>query len=620
MNYGETFGELRASIHSGEKLRASAIMAIASTEDFQPEELERLRSYKESHIKPKASGEPWLGYANPRPWQPKALAAALDALSSGQAGVIRAATGSGKSAVICELSAELLDALDEGQRIVITVPSQDLVWQVREDLDKRLGEGMAGSFFQHEKDISKPVIVACHASLFTGGLGCLECCEELELDVESAVFRTAPEPVAESARVQWTGALFAPDYNPPAFACREPYNHSDFAVYAENGCLAGALVEAGLAVAFWIADECHQTENPRVKSWVDWVAPSDRVGFSATPWLSNRSQAITLFESLIYNHSPQCAIREGSIMAPRIVPFTGSETTEEEAAIAMMRDHLEAHPGSRGVVSERSIGSADEFAALLRERGYKAEAVHSRIPKKERDARIARLESGELHCLVHVSMLSEGVNFPWLEWILFKRSEVSRVRFSQEVGRALRTCGGKKGAWILDLHDLFNRLALDYEAVLSGGVEVNEHQAELRELAAMVNRELRGEQLRLGDDFSPIITGRRANPLEVIRAWLRSTVNYFRLIGAAPSTIEPGYLRDQEQTEFQRAQIAKLLKRKSLAAAAEVLRDDERTILRELCSRARELELTRGDAEDLIHTLKAFSTAEGWPDLEREDL
>ena len=65
------------------------------------------------------------------------------------------------------------------------------------------------------------------------------------------------------------------------------------------------------------------------------------------------------------------------------------------------------------------------------------------------------LKKGSLKCLVHVSLLAEGVDLPWLQWLCLRRPVGSRVRFVQEVGRVLRAHPGKEVAHIIDPHDLF---------------------------------------------------------------------------------------------------------------------------------------------------------------------
>jgi hypothetical protein len=63
-------------------------------------------------------------------------------------------------------------------------------------------------------------------------------------------------------------------------------------------------------------------------------------------------------------------------------------------------------------------------------------------------------------------MLSEGADYPWLRWLCLRRNVDSRVRFIQEVGRALRSYPGKIEAVLLDPNDLFGSFRISYEEAL----------------------------------------------------------------------------------------------------------------------------------------------------------
>ena len=80
--------------------------------------------------------EPWedLGF-EPRKWQARALPRVLNALDRNVSGVVRAATGAGKSVLIAEVCR--MRARDQ---IVVTTPTQNLVAQLQATIQKRLGE------------------------------------------------------------------------------------------------------------------------------------------------------------------------------------------------------------------------------------------------------------------------------------------------------------------------------------------------------------------------------------------------------------------------------------------------------------------------------------------------
>jgi len=113
-----------------------------------------------------------------------------------------------------------------------------------------------------------------------------------------------------------------------------------------------------------------------------------------------------------------------------------------------------------GIINAVDIEDAEQFSTFLNSQGYKVRAIHSKIPRHRREALIRKLEYGILDALVHVSLLSEGVDMPWLRWIILRRPVGAKVRFIQEVGRVLRSYPEKEFATIFDPHDLFSKFGL----------------------------------------------------------------------------------------------------------------------------------------------------------------
>ncbi len=217
----------------------------------------------------------------------------------------------------------------------------------------------------------------------------------------------------------------------------------------------------------WIADECHRTECDQVKAAVEAMEPTRRVGFTATPWRADDKERLSLFDELVYDYGPGQAIRDGVVVKPRIVHWTDAgEDDLDEICVTLIKG-----AEGPGIVNARHIDDAESFAGMLCESGVRARAVHSRQSATDQKGLILSLKEGGLACLVHVNMLAEGVDLPWLRWLCCRRPVGSRVRFAQEVGRVLRAHPGKTEAVVYDPLDLFNVLGLDYEAVLACDLE-----------------------------------------------------------------------------------------------------------------------------------------------------
>jgi len=142
-------------------------------------------------------------------------------------------------------------------------------------------------------------------------------------------------------------------------------------------------------------------------------------------------------------------MQDGVIVPYRIeAPDTDAE--EIVGACAAWLDRVDGP----GVLSAESIAEADGLASELQERGYPVASIHSRIDKEGQAERIEQLRTGALRALVHVDLLTEGVDLPWLRWIGLTRERGSRVSYAQEIGRVLRAHPGKDHAIVWDPHGM----------------------------------------------------------------------------------------------------------------------------------------------------------------------
>lgn len=366
-----------------------------------------------------------LGVATPPPlvlrrWQAEAIPLALDDIEARIPGVIIAATGGGKSIALAELIRRYrLTHPDSEGRIVVTTPSKKLVNQLSATFASVLGAHLVGRYYTGAKQWQRPVIVCCNASILT---------------------------------------------------------------------LSTVLSAQSIPVALWIADECHKTESDRIivspadadaegdnadldpSAFGDILRAHRRFGFTATPFRSREEERLSLFKKKTYVYPPAAALRDGVIVPWRIIGWDEDEAeSDPDIVVATMIQRL----GSRaergpGVVNASSIEDAERYCAFLADRNIVARPIHSKMSQAVQDQNIDALRAGEIDCLVHVSMLVEGVDFPWLRWGGLRRPVGARIRFIQEVGRFIRACPeiGKTEAILLDPHDLFGTFQLTYEASL----------------------------------------------------------------------------------------------------------------------------------------------------------
>jgi hypothetical protein len=229
-----------------------------------------------------------------------------------------------------------------------------------------------------------------------------------------------------------------------------------------NPSLAGLVAaREGRPCGLLIVDECHRSESSDFLAAVAALAPRRIVGLTATPWRSDSSQALSLFDALVYDYGIGQAIADGVLVPWDTVGWDG----EGDSDIDVVCERLIRERGvGPGIVSAASIADATAYAAKLTAAGIPAEAIHSELADGTQRERTAMLLDGRLRCLVHVSMLQEGVDIPELRWLCMRRPSSTSIRFVQELGRVLRTCPGKTRALLLDPYDLEGSIGLRHDA------------------------------------------------------------------------------------------------------------------------------------------------------------
>jgi len=241
------------------------------------------------------------------------------------------------------------------------------------------------------------------------------------------------------------------------------------------------LAGTGATFAAWIADECHKTESDQVKTFAHITEIPRIIGFTATPYRAELRESLSLFDSLAYEYTGRDAVKDGVCVRPNVIIPEGAGDQAGPAELDAVCIELCARAAAHGpgVVSAYNVKDADEFAEALTNQGVEARPIHYRQSKKRQRELIDALEAGEIACLVHVSLLAEGVDFPWLRWMCLRRGVSSRVRFLQETGRVLRAFPGKAEGFIYDPHDLYGSFALTYDAMLGEPEEPPDHEEKI---------------------------------------------------------------------------------------------------------------------------------------------
>ena len=226
--------------------------------------------------------------------------------------------------------------------------------------------------------------------------------------------------------------------------------------------LSARIKASGKNVKLWIADEVHRTECGNILDCYESLNPLCSIGFTATAFRSIQKETISLFDKVIYKYGIKEALNDGVVVPWKII-HRHEEIPED---LNVMYLDMIKHAEGPGLANADDIEDAEQFSTYLSSKDIPARAIHSRLHNRIKKSILSDLRTGRLKCIVHVNMLSEGANFPFLMWALLRRQVEARVRFIQEIGRLLRSFPGKKEATFYDPHDLFGSFSLSYAEAL----------------------------------------------------------------------------------------------------------------------------------------------------------
>lgn len=378
--------------------------------------------------------------------------------------------------------------------------------------------------------------------------------------------------------------------------------------------LADLLRISGRRCVLWICDEAHRTQTRSAINAHEILMPERVLGFTATPFLANENKSLSLFEKLIYELTAKQALDDKIVVPWRIVGYEGDECSVNAAALAMTKDAK-----GPGIFNAKTIDDAVAFAKILTESNHPNSAIHSRLKVDQKREIISLWRQRKLRSVTHVSMLQEGVNYPFIRWSCLRREVSSRVRFAQEAGRALRADDDaapgdeKTVATFYDPLGLFERFSLTYEEMLGGDLLAEEEPVEKE--SKRRERSLQSDAMEVVRHIAEVKASDGKIPLKTqpLVNYLTELVNVFDVCGLIERKIASRDWRGQGSSMVQHSTIKNLkwatelkqvprLHQKALGALTEY-----------------GFVMKKGSASDLISIEMALADKRKWADFEQLD-
>ncbi len=218
-------------------------------------------------------------------------------------------------------------------------------------------------------------------------------------------------------------------------------------------------------------DECHRALAKSYRDIAGAYPDAIHLGLTATPFRANGAGLGDAYDDLLVVASPRQLIAEGHLVEPRVytVPAESlpdlsavrvkrgdydqralAEAVDSKALVGNLVEHWMRHAqGVRTVAFAVSVAHSQHIAEQFRQAGVAAEHLDGATPADERDAILARLESGETTVVSCAMLLSEGWDQPSVKCAILARPTRSTGLYLQQAGRILRPFNGQR-AIILD--------------------------------------------------------------------------------------------------------------------------------------------------------------------------
>lgn len=201
--------------------------------------------------------------------------------------------------------------------------------------------------------------------------------------------------------------------------------------------------------------------------------PRMLVGFTATPYRSDRGGLGEVFEDIVFRRDLRSMIRERHLCRIRgwriitdvdldEVRVRHGDFVESQLAAAVNVDlrneavvkaYQDFAPGRRAVIFCADVAHAKAMAAAFHDAGVVAAALWGAMPSHERHALLAAFSAGTISVLANCMVLTEGFDEPRVDCVILARPTKSHLLYVQMVGRGTRLHPDKQDLLVIDVVD-----------------------------------------------------------------------------------------------------------------------------------------------------------------------
>lgn len=249
----------------------------------------------------------------------------------------------------------------------------------------------------------------------------------------------------------------------------------------ESNIICGSIQSIALNIELFredafdyiIIDEAHHATADTYQKVLSYFRPKFTLGLTATPERADNTSILDIFKNTAHKLDIQTAVELGALVSVRCIRIhTNIDMTKvrfnsvkynirdlddkifvPERNQLIVSTWLDYVKNKRTVIFCASVKHAELIADLFKMQGINAVAVSGSMKASERKEHLAKFENGNTKILCACDLLNEGWDCPQTEVLFMARPTMSKVLYTQQLGRGMRTSEGKDHLMVFDFVD-----------------------------------------------------------------------------------------------------------------------------------------------------------------------
>lgn len=231
-----------------------------------------------------------------------------------------------------------------------------------------------------------------------------------------------------------------------------------------------------------IIDEAHHASAETYQKVLAYFKPEFMLGLTATPERADDKDILEIFRNTAHKLDIQTAVEIGELVPVRCIRIhTNIDLTKvrfnsvqynirdleskiyvPERNTLIVDTYMDYVSEKRTVIFCASVKHAEQIASMIRERGGSAYAVSGGMKPADRKEILAKFAKGDIKALCACDLLNEGWDCPETEVLFMARPTMSKVLYTQQLGRGMRLAKGKESLMVFDFVDNASQYNMPY--------------------------------------------------------------------------------------------------------------------------------------------------------------